>query len=1163
MARIEFGHTWWGKRWLDALTGIDFENRLPRGKRYARNGSIRTIEIESIKVAAKVQGRTPSPYRVGISLWKFSNREKDTIIATVKQSPYFLSQLQARKLPSELEEELNKAGIRLFPSSWKDLKMHCSCPDWAVPCKHLAAVVYTIANEIDKNPFMVFLLHDLDLLEAISGSEEDEEITGFEALIAASPREYNYYREKLEHIDLALIPELSGAVKRLLTPFPLFYLQKDFKELFSKSADRLSREMKRHIRNLEIREEEPETLYTSCKINFHKNRYHYTGHLKKGDREIRFDSDNCSPLVEYLQLLSAGDLSQYPPTISFLIILHSFVLKLIEKRGVIPEILSFKKNSYIVRWIPALFSTENRNILEALTLALPQEMVRYGSSVLEHREQILFLFSLFVQHYLRLFDPVKSEGESPILELFYRGAEYSSQRFEERENGRTIHLWLGRFFIRPEHFYPVIKIEEPLQDRFTFAILVGDTREEGELPLSFSRFLERPEQETLPMLRDLSLLATYLPTVDDFLRRCREDGALKEKIEVDGRSFIEDWFAALEVLNILGVKTLVPKVLREAFQPQLSLAIKGKTSTASDGNIVSYLSLRNMLEFDWSIATGNQFIPPEELFELSGRYGKFVRHKEMFLQLDEKDLAAISRHLTKPPQPSPLALLKTALTGSFEGAPIRMDEAGKKLVDQLLTPPEAELPKGLQATLRPYQERGYRWIYHNYRIGLGSLVADDMGLGKTLQVISFLLRLKNEEEVSGKKPVLVVAPASLLSNWVREIRRFAPDLRAETFHGPQRSLPADTDIVITTYATARSDNELLSAKGWSVLVIDEAQNIKNSGSSQSKAVKSIKAGFHIAMTGTPVENRLLDYWSIIDFVMKGYLGTKKSFKESFAVPIERFRDQSALERFRLLTAPLILRRLKTDKSIINDLPEKMIKNQYPVLSKQQTALYKDVVNRTEEWLEGAEGIERSGAVFKLMTALKQICCHPWLYAKGGGKGPELSGKAEMLIELLTTISERGEKTLIFTQYTEMGGLLQEMIEDHFQRPCLFLHGGSSRKERDRMVDAIQNDREYRFMILSIKAGGVGLNLTAANHVVHYDLWWNPAVENQATDRAFRIGQQKNVAVYRLVTKGTFEDKIDAMLRSKEELAELSVRQGEQWLTKLGDRDLKALLEIQA
>jgi len=1155
MARIEFGHTWWGKRWLRALSNIDFENRLPRGKRYARNGSVVSITADEHNVAAKVSGRRPKPYNVTLTLWRFEPGESEKLVSLVRNNPYYLSQLEAHTLPPELEQEAADAGIKLFPKNWEELGMRCSCPDWAVPCKHLAAVVYIIANEIDKNPFLVFQMHGLDLPKAVRGAsfEEDAEpIVDIESLLAHKPEEYNYYRENLEHIDFATIPDLYPAVSRLLTEFPLFYLKKDFKEILLRAYKRLSREVRRYVKNLKLQEEPPETLFTSCNISIHKGKNRFSGRLKKGKSEIRFDSEQLDPLVEYLHYLSAGDLGAYPPIVAYLIMVHSFALRMMEQHALVPEIMAIRKGVYIQRWIPALFNQETRAVFDALVEALPREVVRYGDTPLEQREQVLFLISFFLRHYLGVFQPLPNAEDDPVTALFFRGAEYTPTRFEERQNANTIHLWLGRFFVRPIHHYPVIHIDEVEPDRFAFEIKVADRRSSDELPVPLRDFLREPESVTLPLLRDLSLLATYLETVNDVLRHQRT-------VVVEADEFVDRWFAALPALRTLGVRTVVPKVLQDAFAPHLSLRVQSAGATGD--KVVSYTSLREMLQFDWSIAAGDTFITPQELFELSGKYRRFVRYKDRYIELDEKHLDSIARRLEKDPTPSPMELLKTGLTATLNGVPVEMDEGAASLFESLLSPPEVDPPENLQVELRPYQLRGYRWLYHNYRIGLGAVVADDMGLGKTAQVIAFLQQLRNEGVVSPRAPALAIVPASLMTNWEREVHKFAPELTPAVYHGSERRMPEGADLVITTYALARRDTAAFKKASWSVSIIDEAQNIKNSAAAQAQAVKSIKAGYSVAMTGTPVENRLLDYWSIIDFVMKGYLGSRNAFKEAYAVPIERYRDRGALARFRTITAPLIMRRLKTDRSIIADLPEKIVTDRFPLLTKEQSVLYQELVEHTDSWLAEADGIDRAGMVFKLMTGLKQICCHPHLYVNRGDRGPSVSGKASMLLDLLETIAAKGEKALVFTQFAEMGGILKEMIEARFDAPCLFLYGGTSRKERDRMIDLFQNSEEHRYMLLSIKAGGVGLNLTAANHVIHYDLWWNPAVENQATDRAFRIGQHKNVTVYRFITRGTFEERINEMIEAKKELADLTVAQGEQWLTKLSTGELKELIRL--
>jgi SNF2 family DNA or RNA helicase len=446
---------------------------------------------------------------------------------------------------------------------------------------------------------------------------------------------------------------------------------------------------------------------------------------------------------------------------------------------------------------------------------------------------------------------------------------------------------------------------------------------------------------------------------------------------------------------------------------------------------------------------------------------------------------------------------------------------------------------------------------------MGSLIADDMGLGKTLQVITALLKMKQEGAFKKIKGLIVV-PTTLLTNWSKEIAKFAPELRLHLYHGPGRSLTQlnEADILLTTYGVIRSEEESLSKQRWSVMVIDEAQNIKNPNTAQTKAVKKMKSGIKIAMSGTPVENRMAEYWSIFDFANKGYLGSLKKFVSDYAIPIEIDRDQHALDKFKRVTEPFILRRVKTDKKIIQDLPDKIEIDQACTLTNEQAALYQSVVDQALRGIEGQkDGFKRSGLIFKMMTALKQICNHPTHYLKKGGAQPEASGKTLLLLDLIRQILENGEKTLLFTQYEEMGTLLQTMFQEQMQLEVPFLHGGVSRKNRDEMVEDFQNNRSTRILILSLKAGGTGLNLTAANNVIHYDLWWNPAVEAQATDRAFRIGQTKNVLVHRFITQNSFEEKINKLIQNKRELANLTVTDGETWLGDLSNKDLRELVKL--
>jgi SNF2 family DNA or RNA helicase len=463
--------------------------------------------------------------------------------------------------------------------------------------------------------------------------------------------------------------------------------------------------------------------------------------------------------------------------------------------------------------------------------------------------------------------------------------------------------------------------------------------------------------------------------------------------------------------------------------------------------------------------------------------------------------------------------------------------------------------------------RGLAWLEGLTRLGLGGILADDMGLGKTIQVLALMLHRQEQSPTFGP-PLLLICPTSLLGNWEREIVKFAPSLPFFVHHGNNREeLPRTFrphTIVLTTYGVIRREEEVFGNRGWGGVVVDEAQGIKNAASAQAKATRKIKAPFKLALTGTPIENRLVELWSILAFALTGYLGSESSFKERFATPIEKYRDPDAALELRQRVGPFILRRLKTDRNIIQDLPEKNEMKVYTQLTKEQAGLYQARVDQMEKDLAAATGIERRGRILALLTHLKQICNHPSHFLKEQGPYKARSGKLERLTDMLEEVLESGDKALIFTQFKEMGDRLQVHLNDVLGFEPPFLHGGSTRDQRDEMVRSFQEDADgARVLILSLKAGGVGLNLTAATHVFHFDRWWNPAVEDQATDRTYRIGQTRNVQVHKLITMGTLEEKIDAMLESKRDLADRVVGSGEGWLTQLDDDALRRLVALDA
>jgi SNF2 family DNA or RNA helicase len=592
----------------------------------------------------------------------------------------------------------------------------------------------------------------------------------------------------------------------------------------------------------------------------------------------------------------------------------------------------------------------------------------------------------------------------------------------------------------------------------------------------------------------------------------------------------------------------------------LKLTTRTKKQAAATGQ---GFGLRELVDFRVDLAVGDEAISEEELAELARLKVPLVRVRGQWVELDDRQLKAALKAVegARTGEASAADILRHVVRGDDELPLLEVDADGV-LGDLLSGQAERRLtpmttPVGLDARLRPYQERGLAWLSFLSELGLGGVLADDMGLGKTITTLALLVHERAET------PTLLVCPMSLIGNWEREAARFAPGLRVHVHHGSGRDAAdiAGADLVITTYGTAQRDLEVLKRQEWRRVVCDEAQAIKNSGTLQAQAVRSIPTGTRLALTGTPVENHLAELWSIMEFANPGLLGPRSRFRTRFQEPIEARQDEQAVQALKRATGPFILRRLKTDKSIISDLPEKMEVKEWCRLTAEQASLYQAVVDDMLAKIDNSEGIERRGLVLSAMAKLKQVCNHPAHLLKDGSRLAGRSGKLARLEQLSEEILAEGEKALIFTQYAEFGTMLQPYLAQRLDRPILWLHGGLPKKTRDRLVERFQNDPEPMLFVLSLKAAGVGLNLTAANHVIHVDRWWNPAVEDQATDRAFRIGQRKNVQVRKLICSGTLEERVDQMIERKKALAERVVGTGEDWLTDLSTTELREVFRL--
>ncbi|MGH9460576.1 MAG: DEAD/DEAH box helicase [Vicinamibacteria bacterium] len=680
------------------------------------------------------------------------------------------------------------------------------------------------------------------------------------------------------------------------------------------------------------------------------------------------------------------------------------------------------------------------------------------------------------------------------------------------------------------------------------------------------RRMDRPQERVLEALGRASSL--FLP-IEESLKAARPDscGLTLEQAYL----FLRE--GAL-LLRESGFGVLVPSWWRSG---EASIGLRLHVAAPDDpGRVSSALSLETLVKFDWQVAIGDETLDRQEFLQLVSLKQPLVHLRGRWVELREDQIEEATRVLSARAERQVMPLrevLQFGLSGRDDKLPVRgLDAEG--WVGALLTQlsraeslPLLDSPQAFHGQLRPYQVSGFSWLSFLGRWGLGACLADDMGLGKTIQMLALLLHRKGQGEL--KRPFLLICPTSVMSNWKKEAERFAPSLRVMIHHGLGRRegeafarQASRHDLVVSSYSLVHRDLDRLSAVDWGGLVLDEAQNIKNPAAKQTKSVKRLGAPSRVALTGTPIENRLSELWSIMDFLNPDYLGSHSSFKSRFAVPIERYRDQEATDELRRLVRAFVLRRVKTDPTVIKDLPEKNEMKIFCSLTREQATLYEAVVRESLTRIDEADGIRRKGAVLVALTRLKQVCNHPAHYLGDRSALDERSGKLTRLSEMLEEVLAEGDHALIFTQFAEMGGMLHRHLQDALSTEVIFLHGGVPVRQREEMITRFQEEPAGpRIFVLSLKAGGFGLNLTRARHVFHFDRWWNPAVENQATDRVFRIGQTRSVAVYKFICAGTVEERIDALIEQKKELAGLVVRAGESWLTELSTSDLKELFAL--
>jgi SNF2 family DNA or RNA helicase/uncharacterized Zn finger protein len=1237
-----YGKTWWGQKWLEAFNGISDENRLPRGRTYSNTGRVHDVKITGNTVSALVDGSQPRPYKVYIKVPTFTEAQLAIIRDIVKNSTRILSALVKKKLPEQILEKLHQHKINLFPTQWSDLSADCNCPDWAMPCKHLAALLYVVSDEIDKNPFTLFSLHGCDLLSMIDDFKDgnlakeqqvpklnmvlsasytkllteppetenletedapksseviEGEATGVSASNALDPYESsdsdvskNGVSEasgalvgevldegtespnseldasaplldpaRLDTMSFNRVDDLLESIVQMLGEQPIFY-EKNFIQVLETCYKHWRTHMKLSDIAKPTAKLSDEEVFVAhwgdpAQVsNFSIDLSNTHGILKiLAGTVFQKDSSNTA-LARFFLDIPCAYLHKLCYSLRFMHMISIFAAKLVEKSAMIPQVLQNDSGATFIRWIPALFDQGIKHTCGQLAEMCPPDLITFHEKPLCPIQQVISATSLFISAYTQNNYPhsMDSQANNNIFKLFFASTPLPrSDNVAEREIPSSVHNWLSRLFLSGRRHKLYLLVNDHGNHSFSLDVRVAVDGVPVPLATAFKSTGMR-----LSLLSELCLLFEYLPELENSVDT-------NQCTIFDTKEFTRILMQVLPVLKSVGIEVILPKSLRNVLRPRLTLNMRGTDKLAT---LKSFVNIKSMVNFDWRIAVGSHDLSINEFRELVQKSEGLIQIRDEYVVLDEKEIAQILEKMDRlPTTMNHFDLMQAALAKEIDGADVNLDEKLASLFHPLEKVEPTSLPSDLSATMRPYQERGFHWLMQNIKFGFGSILADDMGLGKTLQVVAVVLSLKNDGTLSDGQKVLVVAPTSLLSNWQKEFEKFAPSVRLFIYHGQNRKeekIPDDIDVLITSYGLVRRDVKELNEKQWFLIVIDEAQNIKNSKTEQSKAVKGINATHRIAMSGTPVENRLLEYWSIFDFTNKNYLGSQKTFVQRYASPIERNRDAHSLDLFKKVTSPFILRRLKSDKSIISDLPDKIENNRYCSLTAQQAALYQGVVNSCLDEISGSEGISRKGLILSMINSLKQICNHPSQYTKLGSALISQSGKTELLEEILCEIDETSsEKIIIFTQYTEMGNILVDLLEERFHCDIPFLHGALSRKKRDEIVNDFQTKFSTRILLVSLKAGGTGLNLTAANHVIHYDLWWNPAVETQATDRAFRIGQNKNVIVHRFLTKGTFEEQIDDMISSKRDLANLTVGSGEAFITDMTTQQLQELVSL--
>lgn len=1164
------GHTVWGKRWLSALVNTDLSTQVERAMAMRQKWLVKDLEITNNTIKARVSENAKKSFYLQFFMQRWETESIDGLVEEILKNPLLSANIMSGEMSDKnsldaITKCLTKVGLNLFPDSKKDLKMYCSCPSWSMPCSHVALVLYQLVFEIDKNPFILFSLHGVDIREELrqrSGQTEEasiniEPLSSLLKVMPVKEQEIKSEAVKPEAIEecktqLAKMDDMGFIYSMVLPDTPGFCSTDNFRMVVELETQYLSAKARKMLSDPEhahelLRMQKPRMdIAFDCKYTVNQDiERDANWNFKLLIRLVQANDDVIESMNPYMKAMREAVIT---------------ALHLIANKAVIPLIGERSDGEWAILWRPAMMNVHVNGVIQVLERCLPPDLLTTRRKHQQLENQAETLITLIINNIIVVISSLNSSPKQ--YNIFFKGETITTEKANLAEQ---IKRWLDHITIGTHHISPIIIVNNNSaeDDRFSnFSLDIAIEIEGETCPMSAILDGARYEEVRNSVILEVSMLMPYINMLDKYIA----EGA-KKPIIYRNDEFLEFLTQMMPMMQQIGIRIMLPNSMRDLVKPNIR-----RTINIQAGG-VGHLSLVEMLDIKWEVSLGDETISPQEFAKIARTPYRLYKYNNRYFYLDENEIARLKETLKGETHLTSSELLQTALSESYLGEPVHLTDEVREAISQLSKEPELAVPRGLKGKLRPYQKRGYEWMYRNSQLGFGSIIADDMGLGKTIQVIALLLKLKQDTKKKGGTPhFLIIVPTTLITNWQAELDRFAPSLKYTVYHGSGRNLEKfRDDILLTTYGVVRSDADKLQEEEWHTVVIDEAQNIKNAHTAQSRIIRRLKAHNHIAMSGTPIENRMAEFWSIMDFANHGYLGSAEKFRSIYSNPIEQFGDKECAERFRRITAPFLLRRLKSDKSIIDDLPDKIEENNYVTLTDEQTELYSRAAKESLTIIEKTDKetpqslFKRQGLILQMILTLKQICNHPALFTgkdKSQHHEPSAaqSGKSAMLTEMVEGIVANGQKALIFTQFREMGDLLVKFINDVIGEEPLFLHGGCNTKERKQMVEKFQNDPSRHIFILSIKAGGTGLNLTAASHVIHYDLWWNPAVEAQATDRAYRIGQHQNVIVHRFITKDSFEEQIDRMLQEKKRLSDMTVATGESWIAKLSDEELEEIFK---